>query len=711
MRASRPGSGRTARTSASRWRATAPGQAWSTPADLSDPGQNATAPSIALGSTGYGAIAWTRSDGSHVRVQVSRRLPGAAFVQAQTVSDAGVDAGPGTSVAVDPAGDVVVVWIEPLAAAVRARRFSAATGQWGAVMTLDSAPVDNPFASVQVVLSPTGVATATWLADSDGTNLGFTFQVHTSSQAADGGAWSTVHPVTAVTSPTESGSPQLAVDAGGNVTLVWFEYTLDNTGSVYTNGTVFTAGAGPNGVFGAPVTLSDPMQLSDSPRVAATPAGEVTVAWTQAGSDQIDVLTRPVGGSFPPASSATSIVPNDRSLSTGLIPGTPPTPFSSLRVAAGPAGVVVAFGRSDETMTMLAEAVYRPAGSPWPNPATTLPTVLSAPGTSIGARDSPSLALDGAGNAVVAWSRDTLIQAAALDVSAPAFVSVNVPATGSTGQPIAMSAPTLDTWSALGAGQPAWNFGDGILGAGATTSHVFTAPGTYTVTVGAVDAVGNASAPVTRPIVISGAAPPPPGLPATTIGKPKLKAAYRASRLVGSLVLRGTSPVAVKLTIAIRRKGAKKNASSTAFAAKAGAWTRTVKLPPGLLPGAYGVTVSGPGVASSATSFTLAAPKAGIVRRSFATGPRRGPAVTSLSHSSELWAHFTFAALPKKGRTITTQWILPSGKKLAANTRPRATLVEAQVKDLSGKPLPVGRWRCVIRAGGTIVATLNVRLK
>jgi hypothetical protein len=36
--------------------------------------------------------------------------------------------------------------------------------------------------------------------------------------------------------------------------------------------------------------------------------------------------------------------------------------------------------------------------------------------------------------------------------------------------------------------------------------------------------------------------------------------------------------------------------------------------------------------------------------------------------------------------------------------------VEAQVKDLSGKPLPIGRWRCVIRAGGTIVTTLNVRL-
>ncbi|MDX6579354.1 MAG: hypothetical protein QOJ47_903, partial [Gaiellales bacterium] len=31
--------------------------------------------------------------------------------------------------------------------------------------------------------------------------------------------------------------------------------------------------------------------------------------------------------------------------------------------------------------------------------------------------------------------------------------------------------------------------------------------------------------------------------------------------------------------------------------------------------------------------------------------------------------------------------------------------------DLSGKTLPTGRWRCVIKVGKTLLATLNVRLK
>jgi len=182
-------------------------------------------------------------------------------------------------------------------------------------------------------------------------------------------------------------------------------------------------------------------------------------------------------------------------------------------------------------------------------------------------------------------------------------------------------------------------------------------------------------------------------------------------QLVGSIVLTGTSPIKTSLTIAIRRHGAKKNSTSSTLAATGGKWSKTIKLPGSLTPGKYDVTVSGPGVSSSQTSFSIAAPTSGIVKHAYATGPKRGPAATALVGTSELWAHFQFSFLPNKKQSITTQWILPDGKKLAANTRPRATIVEAQVKDLSGKNLPTGRWRCVIRAGGTVIATLNVRLK
>ena len=48
-----------------------------------------------------------------------------------------------------------------------------------------------------------------------------------------------------------------------------------------------------SGVWQGAVTLSDPIVISDSPRVVTTPAGEVTVAWTENAAQAIKVVTRP----------------------------------------------------------------------------------------------------------------------------------------------------------------------------------------------------------------------------------------------------------------------------------------------------------------------------------------------------------------------------------------------------------------------------------
>ena len=311
---------------------------------------------------------------------------------------------------------------------------------------------------------------------------------------------------------------------------------------------------------------------------------------------------------------------------------------------------------------------------------------------------------------VTAWVRSGIVQSATLDAAPPAFTAVDVPATGTVGQPIAMASATLDTWSALAAGQPAWTFGDGASAAGASVSHVFTSPGTYIVSVAAIDAVGNASAPVNRQILIT--SPPIPPLPATTVTTPKMKITWKSGKLSSStLTLTGTVGAPAKLTLSVNLHSTGKGVLRSTFDATAGAWTRTLKLPASFAPGTYDVMVAGPVVRQSQTSFTLAPPVSGIVKRSYATAQRRGPTAVSLSNARELWAHFSFSALPKRGQKITTKWILPNGKRLAANLRPRSGLVEAQVKDLSGKALPTGRWRCVITVGKTVLATLNVRLR
>ena len=277
-----------------------------------------------------------------------------------------------------------------------------------------------------------------------------------------------------------------------------------------------------------------------------------------------------------------------------------------------------------------------------------------------------------------------------------------------------MTTSVTDAWSGLAAGQPTWTFGDGGTASGAWVTHVFAAPGMYTVTVGAKRWLGNAAA-TTRQIVVSnaGSAPPPPGGSSapTTVAKPKVKAAWKASHLVGSVSVSGTVGANTTLTVSGRLHGGKKTAFRSSFKVKAGKWKHTREA--AFDAGAWEVRRDRDRERRQELADVVHTRRAedGNRQARLRDGPRHGPEATTLSGTSELWAHFIFGTLPKKGQTITTQWILPNGKKLAANTRPRMSLVEAQVKDLSGKALPVGRWRCVISAGGVVVATLNVRLK
>jgi PKD repeat protein len=85
-----------------------------------------------------------------------------------------------------------------------------------------------------------------------------------------------------------------------------------------------------------------------------------------------------------------------------------------------------------------------------------------------------------------------------------------VPTTATAGQPVSFSASFFDLWAGLGGGQPTWSFGDGSGPAGgATATHTFAAPGAYTITLGAADALGNATSS-TYGITVKPAAVPGP---------------------------------------------------------------------------------------------------------------------------------------------------------------------------------------------------------
>jgi hypothetical protein len=130
-------------------------------------------------------------------------------------------------------------------------------------------------------------------------------------------------------------------------------------------------------------------------------------------------------------------------------------------------------------------------GARWLNEAT-LPDAarnLDLAGQNYG---PPALANDWQGSVVALYELSHQLRAAAFDGGPPVLLGASVPATAIAGQPVSLSASLVDLWSGLGAGQPTWSFGDGTpLASGASVTHTFADPGTYTVTLSAADALQN----------------------------------------------------------------------------------------------------------------------------------------------------------------------------------------------------------------------------
>ncbi len=109
-----------------------PGQPWSAATNLSDAGADASAPNLSLSSTGYGAIAWTRSDGANTRIAgLAPRAGRRIRARRHDLGCRGRRELPGrrggrrraTSSRLDGPGDQ-----RP-----HARRYTAATGTWGTI--------------------------------------------------------------------------------------------------------------------------------------------------------------------------------------------------------------------------------------------------------------------------------------------------------------------------------------------------------------------------------------------------------------------------------------------------------------------------------------------------------------------------------------------------------------------------------------------------
>lgn len=711
---------------------------WSATTPLSAAGADVQfGPSVAIDDAGYGVAAWSDVESGKAVIRVAEHVPGGAWATSPTVLSATL---PGLAcevfTSVDPQGDALVAWAQYdgtiCDSGNQTMHFAtrgATDGDWSAPQVLGTAHTDgfgpptaasNEFGKMVLawetveggnskvyatVGSPTGgfqpptaveqVSTSVSvspLAVGIGPNADAAVQWPEDSAlkiaVTQGGQFQGNSAVSVATANATNGS--VTVDGAGNIlSTYWLAQSSTTINSRY-----MPAG----GAFGAAqfVALVQAPLAPSGLSVAFDGSGNATIAWLESNAGdstgQLFTATRAIG----PSAMWTGAVPLTDVLAD---PGVP-----MLEVAESGAAVI----GSNASTPQHALVFTRPASGSF------------GAAQDLGACAFTVVALAAGGDALAGCDETTTGPASVsvFDTHAPTIAAISVPSTATAGQAVAMSITLSDLWSGLAAGQPVWNFGDGTTATGSPVAHTYATPGTYVITATAADSAGNAAAsPATQTITVSAAASKPAGGggggggggSAISIATPSVKATYVSGKLVGSVGLSGTSATAAKLSIAISKQGAKKAVATTTLTIKAGTWSKTIKLPATLQPGRYMVTASGKGVSSTSVSFAIPVPKTGITNRVYASGAQHGPAVTKIASTSQLWAHFHFSSLPKKGLAITTQWTLPSGTKLAANTRPRTNLVEAQVKDLKGGSLVKGTWRCVLRVGGTVVATVTVK--
>jgi hypothetical protein len=407
---------------------------------LSDAGQNAVSPQVAVDPAGDAVVAWQRSNGAHTVVQASVRPAGGSFGPAATLSDATQDASQ-VHVAIDPAGNATVVWSTDTGSGtvVQAAAVRPASGSFGLASSLSDTSLNlNPqlavdgAGNVTVVwnhLDPSGSMAVETATRSAGGGFGpatpflpfdakynFYPQIAINAagdrvmtaQASDGGtagdfveAWvrpavgGFVNSATRLSDPSaDAGAPGVAIDQAGNATVVW----RNTAGSTVTTD-VATRSAGASTAFSQPAPLGGAVATAE-PEIAIDPAGDATVVWTGVGPHTVaDAATRPAGGGFGPAT-VLSDTSHDASVP---------------QIGVDPAGDAIAVWDLFDGQHFVVQEAGRSAGGVFAAPASLSDASQNAL--------EPQVAFARADAAVAVWSRsdgDHLLAQAAAEVPSAA---------------------------------------------------------------------------------------------------------------------------------------------------------------------------------------------------------------------------------------------------------------------------------------------------
>jgi hypothetical protein len=449
------------------------GEGWGAPVDLSEPelegeivpgAHDAGSPQVVVDRNGNVTVIWERYAETKIVLQSVDRPAGGSWTEPVDIGEVGLGPDPEPWIAVDWEGNATAVWKK---GGVIQSAFRPYLGEWGAPVPISGEESYVP----QAAMDARGDTTAVWM-HFDGSHY-----VVEGAYRPEGGKWESP---TLVSQPgEEGGNPHVALDADGDSLVAW---------DGESEGTEFVRAAyrPVNGSWGVPANVSSAGEQVQSLRDAVDPDGNAIVAWAgdtakPGGYEIARAAYKPAGGEWE--------APTELSADGG-------NSFPSDVVFDTSGNAAIVWERGGGGVNVV-QAAYRPAGEGWEpavdlseegKRATDAVVVLDAPGDATAADGDATAVWVSAGSAScpgeeTSCDSDT-VQAAGYDPSGPPAVELEVPDTGTAGEPVEISSPTEEVFA------PLIEFGDGESVADTEASHVYEEPGEYEVKFGGAEVLG-----------------------------------------------------------------------------------------------------------------------------------------------------------------------------------------------------------------------------
>ena len=247
-----------------------------------------------------------------------------------------------------------------------------------------------------------------------------------------------------------------------------------------------------------------------------------------------------------------------------------------------------------------------------------------------------------------------------------------------------------------------------------TTLTLPVAPGAYYFHLRTVDGAGNWSAPAhLGPLVVK-------PVPAIAVASAKLSGSWVGSKFPGTIRLALTATEAMRVTVRLKGPGLGKThtyrcakradcAGQGLYAIRAGAGSLRLRLPAGVHPGAFTISVTAANVAATASkAFRIAAPRTGVLDSIYFSGrPAGSPASRIPSRPRRAFLVYRFASLPRVG-PVHIEFRFDGGSKpfeiplgpLAAGRRDNRLITDV--------PALHGRWTAIMSVRGKVIGRATV---